>query len=342
MKTSDFEYVLPKELIAQRPAERRDESRMLVLNRAGGTTAHRQFSDFPVLLNEDDLLVLNDTRVIPARLIGKRSSGARVELFLLHPAENGLWRCLVQPGRKVRPGDTVLFGDVLKAEIVERNDDGSRDVRFIYEGDFEEVLNQVGHVPLPPYIQRDDVKEDRERYQTVYAHRPGAVAAPTAGLHFTPEMLDQLAGKGVDVRMVTLHVGLGTFKPVTAEEVTDHRMESEWYEISSEVAEAVNSAKSEGRRIIAVGTTCVRTLESAWNQEKGELTPGTAWTDIFIYPGYRFKVVDALLTNFHLPCSTLIMLVSALAGREKILSAYQEAVEEKYRFYSYGDCMFIC
>ena len=340
MKTTDFDYHLPPELIAQHPTERRDQSRMMVLDKASGEIEDLRFRDFPSLLKAGDVLVINDTKVIPARLLGQRSSGAKVELFLLHPLEGGNWRCLVQPGRKVRPGDTVIVGDLLQAKIIDRHEDGTRSVAFEYEGDFEAVIEKVGHVPLPPYIQREDFQEDRERYQTVYARRAGAVAAPTAGLHFTPEILTEIEKAGIRVARITLHVGMGTFKPVNVENVKDHTMEAEWYEISQDAANLINEGKTSSR-VIAVGTTSVRTLESAWNDSAQGIVPGSGWTDIFITPGYRFKAVDSLLTNFHLPCSTLIMLVSALAGRDNILNAYRHAVESAYRFYSYGDCMFI-
>lgn len=341
MLTADFDYHLPPELIAQYPAARRDESRLLLLPRAGGAVSHRVFREFPEFVRPGDVLVINDTRVIPARLLGHKPTGAAVEIFLLNPLADGQWRCLVNPGRKLLPGDMVSFGDSMRAEIVARHEDGSRAVRFEHEGDFQAALERVGHIPLPPYIHRDgDEAEDRERYQTVYAERPGAVAAPTAGLHFTPEILRAVTERGARIARVTLHVGIGTFRPVTAETAEEHRMEAERYEISPEAAALINGARPDGR-IFAVGTTSVRTLESAWDEEVGGIRPGAAWTSLYIRPGYRYRAVDALLTNFHLPKSTLLMLVSAFAGRENVLGAYAEAVRRRYRFYSYGDCMAI-
>jgi S-adenosylmethionine:tRNA ribosyltransferase-isomerase len=341
MLTADFDYHLPPELIAQHPAARRDGSRMLVLARDGEGVSHRLFSDFPALLRPGDVLVINDTRVIPARLLGRKPTGAEVEIFLLNPLAGDLWRCLVNPGRKLRPGDRVLFGETMAAEIVDRHADGSRSVRFAHDGDFQTALEKVGHIPLPPYIHRaGDEPEDRERYQTVYAAQPGAVAAPTAGLHFTPELLAAVEARGARLARITLHVGIGTFRPVTAELAEEHRMEAERYEISPEAAALITGARP-GGRIFAVGTTSVRTLESAWDDEINGIRAGSAWTSLYIRPGYAFRAVDALLTNFHLPKSTLLMLVSAFAGRERVLAAYAEAVREGYRFYSYGDCMVI-
>jgi S-adenosylmethionine:tRNA ribosyltransferase-isomerase len=341
MKTADFDYHLPEELIAQHPADKRDASRMLHLQRQTGELQDRTFSDLPSLLQPGDLLVLNNTRVIPARLFGTRQTGANVEVFLLHDEGRDRWRCLVQPGRKARPGDVITIAEDFTAHIEERFDDGSRLIHFEYEGDFEAVLQRYGNVPLPPYIKREqDQEEDWARYQTVFAQRPGAVAAPTAGLHFTPEILKQIQQMGVKIAWITLHVGIGTFKPVTAEDVAEHTMEAEWFEIGKDAAEKINSAHRDGR-IVAVGTTSVRTLESAWDSDSNGVAPGNQWTRLFITPGYQFKLVDALLTNFHLPRSTLIMLVSALAGRDQVMQAYQHAVNKQYRFYSYGDCMFI-
>jgi S-adenosylmethionine:tRNA ribosyltransferase-isomerase len=341
VRTDEFDYHLPTELIAQQPADKRDHSRMLTLDRASGEICHKRFDAITGHLRSGDVLVLNDTKVIPARLIGKKATGAKVEVFLLHPEAEGFWRCLVQPGRKARVGDEIDFAGLMQGQVEEILDDGSRLIHFSYQGQFSEVIEKVGQVPLPPYIKREKMtEEDRIRYQTVYARADGAVAAPTAGLHFTPELLETLQEQGVKIAHVTLHVGMGTFKPVTATEITDHKMDSEWFEISAEAAETINSARPEGR-IIAVGTTSVRTLESAWDEEAGGVKAGARWTDIFIYPGYSYSAVDSLITNFHLPKSTLIMLISALAGQEKIRAAYAEAVREKYRFYSYGDCMLI-
>lgn len=342
MKTSDFDYHLPQELIAQTPAVRRDQSRLLLLERSTGETKHLKFKDLPDLLQYGDVLVLNDTKVIPARLQGNRQTGAGVEVFLLHSTENGYWRCLVNPGRKVRPGDRIFFNDELSAEIIDRNLDGTRNVKFIFDGDFQAILEKTGQVPLPPYIKRKILNpNDRERYQTIYAARAGAVAAPTAGLHFTKEILNTLGKRRIKLVYITLHVGLGTFKPVSADDIKDHQMEAEWYLISEKSAATINRSIEAGNRIVAVGTTVVRALESAWKLETDALESGSGWTNIFITPGYSFHVIDALLTNFHLPRSTLIMLVSAFADREKVLTAYEEAVRQKYRFYSYGDCMLI-
>ncbi len=339
MKKSDFYFELPEELIAQTPLERRDASRLLHLDKETGEIEHRHFYELPEYLRPGDCLVLNDTRVLPARLLGCRRSGGGVELVLLRDLGEGRWECLSRPGRKTKPGTELSFGDgELTATVEAVAEGGNRIVQFHYEGIFLEVLERLGKMPLPPYIKAE--LRDSERYQTVYSRELGSAAAPTAGLHFTPELLKQISDMGVKVCYVTLHVGLGTFRPVKEEEIEDHEMHSEFCVIPPETAEIVNETKREGGRVIAVGTTSCRTLES-FAEERGELKPGSRWTDIFIYPGYRFKCIDALITNFHLPESTLIMLVSALAGREHILHAYEVAVQEGYRFFSFGDSMII-
>ena len=339
MKTSDFLYDLPEELIAQTPAERRDASRLLVLDKTTGAIEHRRFYDLPRYLRPGDCLVLNDSRVIPARLFGVRPTGGAAEVVLLRDLGGGRWECLTRPGRKMRPGTVVTFGGgELTGTVEDVEADGNRVIRFAYDGIFLEILERLGHMPLPPYIKAQ--LDDPERYQTVYAREPGSAAAPTAGLHFTNGLLDDIRAMGVDVRFVTLHVGLGTFRPVKAENIEDHEMHSEYCVVPPDTAEAVTRAKREGRRVVAVGTTSCRTLES-FAKPDGTMEPSAGWTDIFIYPGYRFRCVDALVTNFHLPGSTLVMLVSALAGRENILRAYNTAVEERYRFFSFGDAMFI-
>ena len=339
MKKSDFYFDLPEELIAQTPLEQRDASRMLHLDKKTGEIEHRHFYDLPQYLRPGDCLVLNDTRVLPARLLGCRKSGGSVELVLLRDLGDGRWECLSRPGRKTKPGTELLFGDgELCATVEDIADGGNRIVHFHYQGIFLEVLERLGKMPLPPYIKTE--LKDAERYQTVYSREPGSAAAPTAGLHFTPELLQQIREMGVKVCFVTLHVGLGTFRPVKEEEIENHEMHSEFCIITPETAEMINSAKREGSRVIAVGTTSCRTLES-FADEDGLIQAGSRWTDIFIYPGYRFKCIDALITNFHLPESTLIMLVSALAGRESVLNAYQIAVQERYRFFSFGDAMLI-
>lgn len=340
MKTSDFNFDLPPELIAQTPLERRDGSRLLTLDKRTGETGHLHFYDLPTLLRPGDCLVLNDSRVLPARLIGHREpGGGAVEIVLLVDRGEKVWECLVRPGRKVRPGVRLSFGDgALKAEVLEVKEGGNRLIRFEYEGIFLELLERLGKMPLPPYIKEE--LQDAERYQTVYSKEVGSAAAPTAGLHFTRELLEQIEAMGVRICSVTLHVGLGTFRPVKAEDITDHEMHSEFCMISAQTAEIINQTKREGGRVICVGTTSCRTLES-WAAEDGTLKECSGWTNIFIYPGYKFKVLDCLVTNFHLPESTLIMLVSALAGREHVLEAYRQAVEEKYRFFSFGDAMFI-
>ena len=339
MKTADFYFDLPQELIAQTPLERRDASRLLALDKTTGKTRHMHFYDLPELLRPGDCLVLNDSRVLPARLIGRRAGGGACEVLLLIDRGDKVWECLVRPGKKLRPGAKVTFGDdELTAEVVGEVEGGNRLVRFDYEGIFLETLERLGKMPLPPYIKAE--LEDGERYQTVYSKVVGSAAAPTAGLHFTKELLEQVRAMGVKVCYVTLHVGLGTFRPVKAENLDEHEMHSEYCVISQETADTVNETKRQGGRVICVGTTSCRTIES-WAGEDGTLKASAGWTNIFIYPGYRFKVLDALITNFHLPESTLIMLVSALAGRENVLSAYEEAVREKYRFFSFGDAMFI-
>ena len=337
MKTSDFHFELPPELIAQTPLDRRDASRLLVLDRETGKREHRHFYELPEYLNPGDCLVMNDSRVLPARLIGRRlPGGGASEILLLADRGNGRWECLVRPGRKLRPGAVVDFGDgLLRATIESEAADGNRIVRFDYEGVFLEVLERLGEMPLPPYIH--EKLADRERYQTVYSRELGSAAAPTAGLHFTPELLKQLEEKGVRLCWLTLHVGLGTFRPVKEENILDHEMHSEFCVIPEETARIINETRAAGGRIVSVGTTTCRTLES-FAKADGSVEAKSGWTDIFIYPGYRFKCVDALITNFHLPESTLLMLVSAFAGRERVLEAYREAVEMKYRFFSFGDC----
>ena len=339
MKTSDFYFDLPPELIAQTPLERRDASRLLTLDRSTGAVGHHHFYDLPRFLRPGDCLVLNVPRVLPARLIGKRAGGGACEVLLLIDRGDRVWECLVRPGKKLRPGARVAFGDgELSAEIVGEVEGGNRLVRFDYEGIFLETLERLGKMPLPPYIKAE--LEDSERYQTVYSKVVGSAAAPTAGLHFTPELLEKIQAMGVRVCYVTLHVGLGTFRPVKAENLDEHEMHSEYCVIPRETADVVNRTRREGGRVICVGTTSCRTIES-WADENGTLRASAGWTNIFIYRGYRFKALDALITNFHLPESTLIMLVSALAGREHVLAAYEEAVRQKYRFFSFGDAMFI-
>ena len=339
LKTSDFDFQLPEELIAQTPLERRDASRLLTLDKTTGAVGHRHFYELPRSLRPGDCLVLNDSRVLPARLIGHRPTGGACEVLLLVNRGEDLWECLVRPGRKLKPGAQVIFGDgQLTATVEEELDDGKRAVRFHYCGIFLEILEQLGKMPLPPYIKAE--LADQERYQTVYSKVMGSAAAPTAGLHFTPELLAQIQGMDIKVCYVTLHVGLGTFRPVKAEDIQDHEMHSEFCMIPQETADIINETKRRGGRVICVGTTSCRTVES-FAAEDGTMSERSGWTNIFIYPGYRFKVLDALVTNFHLPQSTLIMLVSALAGREHVLAAYEEAVREKYRFFSFGDAMFI-
>ena len=340
MKTSDFYYELPPELIAQTPIERRDGSRLLTLDRETGRTEHRRFYELPELLRPGDCLILNDSRVLPARLLGQRlPGGGACEVLLLIDRGENVWECLVRPGRKLRTGARLTFGDgELTAEVVGEEAEGNRLVRFDYQGIFLEVLEHLGKMPLPPYIKEE--LQDRERYQTVYSRVAGSAAAPTAGLHFTQALMEEIQAMGVEIGYVTLHVGLGTFRPVKEEEIADHDMHSEFCTIPQETAELVNRTRANGGRGICVGTTSCRTIES-WADESGHLEARSGWTNIFIYPGYRFKALDGLITNFHLPESTLIMLVSALAGRERVLAAYAEAVRERYRFFSFGDAMFI-
>lgn len=339
MKKSDFDFYLPEELIAQTPLEKRDSSRLLVLDKLTGALDHRHFYELPEFLNENDCLVLNNSRVLPARLIGARDSGGAVELVLLRDLGEGRWECLSRPGRKTKPGTHLTFGGgELTAEVEAVVEGGNRIVRFDFEGIFLEVLERLGKMPLPPYIKEE--LNDPERYQTVYSRELGSAAAPTAGLHFTPELLDEIAAKGVKICYVTLHVGLGTFRPVKEDDIEQHEMHSEFCIVPEETAKIVTETKKNGGRVVAVGTTSCRTLES-FAKPDGTLEPTSGWTDIFIYPGYEFKCVDALVTNFHLPESTLIMLVSALAGRENVLNAYKTAVGERYRFFSFGDAMFI-
>lgn len=340
MKKSDFYFDLPQELIAQDPLKDRAASRLLVLDRKTGDVSHHVFREIADYLEPGDCLVLNNTKVIPARLLGRREgTGAHVEVLLLKRREADVWEALVKPGKKCRPGTRLSFGDgLLKAQVLETVEEGNRLIRFEYRGIWEEVLDRLGEMPLPPYITHR--LEDRNRYQTVYAKYEGSAAAPTAGLHFTEELLGQIADKGVNIAYVTLHVGLGTFRPVKEENVLEHHMHSEYYQISEEAAEQINRTKAAGGRVICVGTTSCRTVESAAD-DTGKVHAGSGNTEIFIYPGYRFKVLDALITNFHLPESTLVMLVSALAGRENVLAAYREAIRERYRFFSFGDCMFI-
>lgn len=340
MKKSDFYFDLPEELIAQDPLEDRSGSRLLMLDKETGETRHRVFHDIVNYLAPGDCLVLNNTKVIPARLLGvKEDTGAAIEVLLLKRRDKDVWETLVRPGKKCRPGAKFVFGDgLLKAEVLEVVEEGNRLIRFTYDGIFEEVLDKLGEMPLPPYITHK--LQDKNRYQTVYAKYEGSAAAPTAGLHFTKELLQQIEEKGVELAYVTLHVGLGTFRPVKEDDILDHHMHSEYYQVTEEAARMINDTKKSGGRVICVGTTSCRTVESA-SDEAGIVHAGCDNTEIFIYPGYRFKVLDCLITNFHLPESTLVMLVSALAGREHVLAAYEEAVKERYRFFSFGDAMFI-
>lgn len=340
MKVTDFDYELPEELIAQHPVEPRDTSRLMLLDKVTGEVSHRaHFYDIVDEVSDGDVLVFNDTKVIPARLYGQREgSGGKVEVLLLTPCGENRWECLVKPGKKCPIGQVIAFDERLKGTVIDKTSFGGRIVEFACDGVFDDVIQEIGEMPLPPYIH--EKLEDKDRYQTVYADKKGSAAAPTAGLHFTPELLEKLRAKGVTLAFLTLHVGLGTFRPVSAEDIEDHEMHSEYYVVTEETANTINKARRDGKRIIAVGTTSVRTLESATGDD-GVLKAGHGWTNIFIYPGYTYKMVDALITNFHLPQSTLLMLISALAGREHCLAAYKEAVKEKYRFFSFGDAMFI-
>ena len=340
MKRQDFYYELPEELIAQDPLKDRSSSRLLVLDKESGAVSHHVFKEITDYLHEGDCLVINDTKVIPARLIGSKvGTEGKIEILLLKRKENNVWETLVKPGKKAKIGTKISFGEgLLIGEVVDIVDEGNRLIQFTYEGLFEEILDRLGQMPLPPYITHQ--LEDKNRYQTVYATHTGSAAAPTAGLHFTPELLDEIEQKGIEIARVTLHVGLGTFRPVKVEEITEHHMHSEFFQIDEEAARKINHAKDSGKRVICVGTTSCRTIESAAD-ETGRLKACSGWTEIFIYPGYQFKILDCLITNFHLPESTLIMLVSALAGREHVLAAYEEAVKERYRFFSFGDAMLI-
>lgn len=340
MKREDFNYELPEELIAQDPLEDRSSSRLMVLDKETGKVEHHVFREIIEYLEPGDCLVINDTKVIPARLIGSKvGTDAKIEVLLLKRGENDVWETLVKPGKKAKPGTKISFGDgILVGEVMDVVEEGNRLIQFSYEGIFEEILDRLGQMPLPPYITHQ--LEDKNRYQTVYAAHSGSAAAPTAGLHFTPELLKEIEGKGVNIAKITLHVGLGTFRPVKVENILEHHMHSEFYMIDEEAAGKINQAKADGKRVIAVGTTSCRTIESA-AKEDGTVEASSGWTEIFIYPGYQFKILDCLITNFHLPESTLIMLVSALAGRGHVLAAYEEAVREKYRFFSFGDAMLI-
>lgn len=336
---NSYYYDLPPELIAQYPVKGRSGSRLLYLDKNSGSLSHHQFPDIISYLRPEDILVINRTKVIPARLFAQKESGARVEVFLLKQLEDEHWQCLVKPGKKLKPGTKIVFSPRLRAEVVDYDQEGSRIIRFQYEGSFWKILEDLGNVPLPPYIQREAQEEDKKTYQTVYAEERGSVAAPTAGLHFTEKLLEEIRDLGVQILEVVLHVGLGTFRPVKTDDITQHKMHSEHCRISHETAAVINQAKAQGQRIIAVGTTTTRTLESF--AQNGKLTAGSHWTDIFIYPGRYFQIIDGLLTNFHMPESTLLMLVAALAGYENIMKAYKTAVMERYRFFSYGDAMLI-
>ena len=340
MKTADFYFDLPQELIAQDPLEDRSSSRLMVLDRKTGEIEHHIFKEVIDYLNPGDCLVVNNTKVIPARLFGsKEGTEAKIEILLLKRKENDVWETLVKPGKKAKPGTIISFGDgLLTGEVIDVVEEGNRLIKFTYDGIFEEILDQLGQMPLPPYITHQ--LKDKNRYQTVYAKHDGSAAAPTAGLHFTPELLEEIKAKGVNIAHVTLHVGLGTFRPVKVEDVTNHHMHSEFYIVEEDQAKLINETKQRGGKIVSVGTTSCRTLESA-TDDQGVLHAGSGWTDIFIYPGYQFKMIDRLITNFHLPESTLLMLVSALAGKDNIMAAYEEAVKERYRFFSFGDAMMI-
>ena len=339
MKTDDFDYYLPEELIAQHPAEKRDHARMLVLDKETGEIDDKYFYDIIDYLNPGDVLVMNDTRVIPARLFGHREDKEEsIEVFLLHNTEGKTWECLVRPGKKMKIGTKIIFSDELSAKVKDIKEDGNRIIEFFYEGIFNEILDKLGNMPLPPYIKEE--LDEPEEYQTVYSKNPGSVAAPTAGLHFTKELLAEIEKKGIKLAYLTLNVGLGTFRPVSVDDVNDHKMHSEFYNISQETADIINEAHANGKRVIATGTTTIRTLETVY-KNKGEVTADSGWTDIFIYPGFEYKVVDAFITNFHLPKSTLVMLVAAFTSKDMILNTYNYAVKEKYRFFSFGDAMFI-
>lgn len=339
MKTDDFDYYLPEELIAQHPAEKRDHARLLVLNKETGSIEDKYFYDIIDYLNPGDVLVMNDTRVIPARLFGHREGKEEsIEVFLLHNTEVKTWECLVRPGKKMKIGTKIIFSDELSAKVKDIKEDGNRIIEFFYEGIFNEILDKLGNMPLPPYIKEE--LDEPEEYQTVYSKNPGSVAAPTAGLHFTKELLNQIEEKGIKLAYLTLNVGLGTFRPVSVDDVDNHKMHSEFYNLSQETADIINEAHANGKRVIATGTTTIRTLETVY-KNKGELTADSGWTDIFIYPGFEYNVVDAFITNFHLPKSTLVMLVAAFTSKDMILNTYNYAVKEKYRFFSFGDAMFI-
>lgn len=339
MRTEDFDYNLPEELIAQHPADKRDFSRLMVVDRKTGKREDKHFYDIIDYLNEGDLLVMNDTRVIPARLFGHREGKEeKIEVFLLENIEDDKWEVLVKPGKKMKIGTKCIFSDELSLEVIDIKEDGNRIVKFSYEGIFQEILDRLGNMPLPPYIK--EKLKDKERYQTVYSKNPGSVAAPTAGLHFTKELLKKIEEKGVKLSYITLNVGLGTFRPVKVDDVKNHKMHSEFYQISKETADLINETKKNNKRIISTGTTTTRTLESVY-KKNGQIKEDSGWTDIFIYPGFEFNVIDCQITNFHLPKSTLIMLVSALASKEIILDAYKDAVDKKYRFFSFGDAMFL-
>lgn len=338
LSTDMFDYELPKEFIAQTPAEPRDHSKLLVYERQTDAVRHRHFYNLPEYLRAGDVLVINETRVLPARLMGRRETGGVIELLLLNRREKDIWETLARPGRRIRPGDRLVFSEGLSADVLESLEDGGRLVRFNYDGVFEEILDALGQMPLPPYIT--ERLENKERYQTVYSRKTGSAAAPTAGLHFTPELLNKIREMGIKIVPVLLHVGLGTFRPVKVRDVAEHKMHSEYYSLSPQAADAINKAKASGGRIISVGTTSMRVLETVCGED-GVIRAGTGWTDIFIYPGYKFKCVDCLITNFHLPQSTLLMLVSAFCSREKILEIYEEAKKEDYRFFSFGDAMLI-
>lgn len=353
MNLSDFEYTLPPELIASHPMQPRDQSRLMHVQRATGEVSHHVFAELPELLQRTDLLVFNNTKVFPARLLGHRlgmasknystekTPSATIEVLLLKPLGDDVWEVLVKPGRKMRVGERVRFGSRLECEVVDRGDLGSRKVKFSYQGSFDDLVDALGHTPLPPYIDRPDEARDKTEYQTIFARKRGAVAAPTAGLHFTPAVLRKLRERGIETCEITLHVGLGTFQPVHSERIEDHQMESEWFEVSTEAAEAIQRAQAQRRRIVGVGTTVARTLETSARRHNGTVQAETGETSLFVYPGFTFSCLDGLLTNFHLPKSTLLMLVCAFANREIILRAYQHAIDAKYRFYSYGDCMLI-